>query len=79
MKNLPGALLLSFALTVPVFAADPPPQDRADALPTAPYLLAGAPTFDMTIGQFREKYNQANGALMLPEYRAIDNRGDKAP
>ena len=47
-------------------------------MPPAPYLLAGAPTFDMTIGQFREKYNQANGALMLPEYRAIDNRGDKS-
>lgn len=78
MKNLPGALLLSFALTVPVFAADPPPQERPDALPTAPYLLAGAPTFDMTIGQFREKYNQANATLMLPEYRAIDNRGDKS-
>jgi len=78
MKNLPGALLLSLALTVPVFAADPPPQDRADALSAAPYLLAGAPTFDMTIGQFREKYNQANPALILQEYRAIDNRGDKS-
>jgi len=78
MKNLPGALLLSFALTVPVFAADPPPQERTDALPPAPYLLAGAPTFDMTIGQFREKYNLANAALILPEYRAIDNRGDKS-
>ena len=78
MKNLPSALLLSFALTVPVFAADPPPQERTDALPPAPYLLAGAPTFDMTIGQFREKYNLANAALILPEYRAIDNRGDKS-
>ncbi|MEB5708063.1 DUF1454 family protein [Pantoea anthophila] len=78
MKNLPGALLLSFALTVPVFAADPPPQERTDALPPAPYLLAGAPTFDMTIGQFREKYNLANAALILPEYSAIDNRGDKS-
>lgn len=78
MKNLPGALLLSFALTVPVFAADPPPQERTDALPPAPYLLAGAPTFDMTIGQFREKYNLANAALILPEYRAIDNRCDKS-
>ena len=78
MKNLPGALLLSFALSVPVFAADPPPQERTDALPPAPYLLAGAPTFDMTIGQFREKYNLANAALILPEYRAIDNRGDKS-
>ena len=78
MKNLPGALLLSLALTVPAFAADPQPQDRADALPAAPYLLAGAPTFDMTIGQFREKYNLANPALPLQEYRAIDNRGDKS-
>ncbi|MGK3143690.1 DUF1454 family protein [Pantoea sp. C2G6] len=78
MKNLPGALLLTLALTVPVFAADPPPPNRPDALPAAPYLLAGAPTFDMTIGQFREKYNLANPSLILLEYRAIDNRGDKS-
>ncbi len=78
MKNLPGAMLLSAALTVPAFAADPQPLDRAEHMPAAPYLLSGAPTFDMSIGQFREKYNAANPALPLMEYRAIDNRGDKS-
>jgi hypothetical protein len=27
---------------------------------TAPYLLAGAPSFDQSISQFREAFNQAN-------------------
>lgn len=58
--------------------AEPDPQDRAEHMPTAPYLLAGSPTFDMTIGQFREKYNATNPTLQIAEYRAIDNRGDKS-
>lgn len=78
MKNLPGALILSLALSTPALAADPQPQDRADPMPAAPYLLAGAPTFDMTIGQFREKYNAAYPDLPLLEYRAIDNRDAKS-
>ncbi|WP_244323848.1 DUF1454 family protein [Mixta intestinalis] len=51
---------------------------RHESLPTAPYLLPGAPTFDMTIAQFREKYNAANPSLPLSEYRAIDSRLDKS-
>ena len=78
MKNLPGALLLSLALTAPAFAADPTLRERSESVPAAPYLLAGAPTFDMTIGQFRERYNAANGDLPLMEYRAIDNRNDSS-
>ncbi len=78
MKNLPGVLLLSVALTVPVFAADPQPLDKAEHMPTAPYLLPGAPTLDMTIGQFREKYNLANPQLPLREYSAIDTRDEKS-
>ena len=78
MKNLPVALILSVALTFPAWAEDATPQDRNDHLPAAPYLLAGAPTFDMTIAQFREKYNAANPDLPLLEYRAIDNRDDKS-
>lgn len=54
------------------------PEERTGPMPAAPYLLPGAPTFDMTIGQFREKYNASNPALMLNEYRAIDNRDDKS-
>ncbi|WP_338559299.1 DUF1454 family protein [Erwinia sp. E_sp_B04_7] len=56
----------------------PAPQDRTEHMPAAPYLQAGSPTFDMTIGQFREKYNAINPTLQIAEYRAIDNRGDKS-
>ncbi|RPE01128.1 DUF1454 family protein [Candidatus Pantoea deserta] len=78
MKNLPGALLLSVALTAPAFADNLPLRERSGSVPAAPYLLAGAPTFDMTIGQFREKYNAANADLPLMEYRAIDSRNDSS-
>jgi len=77
MKNLTGALLLSFALISSAWAEDTP-SSRSAHLPVAPYLLAGAPTFDMTIAQFREKYNAANPDLPLLEYRAIDNRDEKS-
>ena len=40
---------------------------------TAPYLLAGAPSFDQSISQFREAFNQANPKLPLDEFRAIDS------
>ncbi|WP_075183272.1 DUF1454 family protein [Pantoea sp. 1.19] len=45
--------------------------DRAVSLPPAPYLLATAPSFDLTISQFREKYNAAHPTLPIAEYRAI--------
>lgn len=45
---------------------------------TAPYLLAGAPTFDLSISQFRENFNSQNPDLPLSEFRAIDNSADKA-
>ncbi|SFN59774.1 Protein of unknown function [Izhakiella capsodis] len=54
------------------------PQEQSAQMPMAAYLLTGAPTFDMTIGQFREKYNASNPSLPLSEYRAIDNRSDKS-
>ena len=44
--------------------------------PVAPYLLAGSPTFDMTIVKFREKYNSHNPALPIGEFRSIDSRND---
>ncbi|WP_223862468.1 DUF1454 family protein, partial [Enterobacter hormaechei] len=43
---------------------------------TAPYLLAGAPSFDQSISQFREAFNQANPGLPLDEFRAIDSSRD---
>ena len=45
---------------------------------TAPYLLAGAPTFDLSISQFRENFNQQNPRLPLNEFRAIDSSLDRA-
>lgn len=76
------AMFTGFTLLVWLLAssvrAEADPQERAEHMPVAPYLLAGAPTFDMTIGQFREKYNAINPKLQIAEYRATDSRGDKS-
>ena len=45
---------------------------------TAPYLLPGAPTFDQSISQFREKFNAENPALALSEFRAVNSYSDQA-
>lgn len=50
----------------PVMAEDAP------AAATAPYLLPGAPTFDQSISQFRERFNTDNPTLALSEFRAVD-------
>lgn len=57
--------------------ADPP--DAANTSPAAPYLLAGAPTFDLTLVKFREKYNRDNPALPIGEFRAIAASEDDSP
>ncbi|WP_139431955.1 DUF1454 family protein, partial [Escherichia coli] len=38
----------------------------------------GAPTFDLSISQFREDFNSQNPSLPLNEFRAIDSSPDKA-
>ncbi|MGK3193616.1 MULTISPECIES: DUF1454 family protein [Enterobacter] len=43
---------------------------------TAPYLLAGAPSFDQSISEFRETFNRNNPTLPLDEFRAIDSARD---
>ncbi|MGR5943177.1 DUF1454 family protein [Enterobacter sp. C4G1] len=43
---------------------------------TAPYLLAGAPSFDQSISAFRETFNHNNPTLPLDEFRAIDSARD---
>lgn len=43
----------------------------------APWLLPGAPAFNVTISQFREKFNQDNTKLALSEFRAISMPGEK--
>jgi len=78
MKKAAGAALLYGCLLLHPAWADPEPQDRTEHMPTAPYLLAGSPTFDMTIAQFREQYNTANPDLPISEYRAIEDRDDKS-
>ncbi|WP_312481058.1 DUF1454 family protein [Kosakonia cowanii] len=52
--------------------------EEAPAAVTAPYLLPGAPTFDESISQFREKFNTDNPTLALNEFRAVDSRSDRA-
>jgi hypothetical protein len=76
MKYLLCALAL-FTLPVTVSRADPPSEPPSTS-PAAPYLLPGSPTFDLTITQFREKFNIDNPTLPINEFRAIDSSRDKA-
>lgn len=76
MKYLFCALAL-FTLPVAVTRADPPP-DTPSTQSAAPYLLPGSPTFDLTISQFREKFNSDNPTLPINEFRSIDSSRDKA-
>ncbi|CAK8743329.1 hypothetical protein SODG_006465 [Sodalis praecaptivus] len=50
----------------------------AGTAPTAPYLLAGAPTFDTTVTQFRERYNSHNPTLPIGEFRALEGPSEPA-
>ncbi|MBS0057315.1 DUF1454 family protein [Yersinia sp. Marseille-Q3913] len=59
--------------------ADDSGQPTEEAQPTAPYLLSGAPTFDLTIVKFRENYNHANPTLPISEFHAITVKGDAPP
>jgi len=43
----------------------------------APYLLTGAPAFDLSISQFREKFNTDNPTLPLGEFRSISSSRDQ--
>ncbi|PVZ83772.1 DUF1454 domain-containing protein [Serratia sp. S1B] len=53
------------------------PQNATPSEPqSAPYLQAGAPTFDVTVVQFREKYNRDNPKLPLSEFRVIASKED---
>lgn len=76
MKYLLCALAF-FTLPVAVSRADPL-SDTPPELPAAPYLLPGSPTFDLTIAQFREKFNIDNPTLQISEFRSIDSSRDKA-
>ncbi|EPB3281201.1 YiiQ family protein [Salmonella enterica subsp. enterica serovar Kentucky] len=67
-------LLLFSALTASITAH----AQLSSSTTTAPYLLAGPPTFDLSISQFRENFNRQNPDLPLNEFRAIENSRDKA-
>ncbi|MCG3485237.1 YiiQ family protein [Salmonella enterica subsp. enterica] len=67
-------LLLFSALTASITAH----AQLSSSTTTAPYLLAGSPTFDLSISQFRENFNRQNPDLPLNEFRAIENSHDKA-
>jgi len=73
IRDLRVCLLLSLLLTSLAGRAVDAPLAA-----TAPYLVAGAPTFDLSISAFREKFNTANPGLTLNEFRAIDSRTDRA-
>ncbi|MBJ5870754.1 YiiQ family protein [Salmonella enterica subsp. enterica serovar Derby] len=67
-------LLLFSALTASITAH----AQLSSSTTTAPYLLAGSPSFDLSISQFRENFNRQNPDLPLNEFRAIENSRDKA-
>lgn len=74
MKPFFYALLLMLPLAVS-HAVPLTPEENAP--PAAPYLLPGAPVFDVTISRFRESFNAANPTLPLNEFRAIETSSDK--
>lgn len=65
---LAGIISLSFSQTV--LSAETPAA-------VAPYLLSGAPAFDLSISQFREKFNTDNPSLPLGEFRSITSSRDQ--
>jgi hypothetical protein len=60
-----------------VSAAQEEGRTLSDELPAAPYLLPNAPTFDLTLVQFRAKYNIENPTLIINEYRAISVKNEE--
>lgn len=51
---------------------------ESESATAAPYLLSGAPSFDLSISQFREKFNADNAKLPLNEFRSIATSRDQA-
>ena len=65
--------LMGLAVGPPALSAESESTPAA-----APYLLAGAPSFDQSISQFREKFNADNPKLPLNEFRSIATSRDRA-
>lgn len=62
--------LISLSVSQAVLSAETPAA-------VAPYLLTGAPAFDLSISQFREKFNTENPSLPLGEFRSITSSRDQ--
>ena len=62
--------LISLSLSQAALSAQTPAA-------VAPYLLTGAPAFDLSISQFREKFNTDNPTLPLGEFRSISSSRDQ--
>lgn len=72
-------LITILLLCLPVAAGfTAPDSDEAQSPGTAPYLLPGAPAFNLTISQFREKFNQDSTPLELSEFHALASNQDQA-
>ncbi|KAA8998584.1 DUF1454 family protein [Affinibrenneria salicis] len=68
-------LAVSFLCLSPAPAA---PGDQREP-PVAPYLQAGAPTFDLSIVQFRTRFNLNNPALPIEEFQVVDTGNTTLP
>lgn len=78
LRLLPPVLLVfvSIMFNINVALATPPVVEHpnVEEMPKAPYLQAGAPTFEMTVVNFREKYNAANPTQQIGEFRSITDK-----
>lgn len=52
---------------------------QANPSEIALYLLAGAPTFDLTVAQLRDKYSRDNPTLPIGEFRVMVPKGEDSP
>ncbi|EKT61253.1 DUF1454 family protein [Providencia sneebia] len=71
---------------ITVFVLSLPHLTFAQKVPTLPnsdfevaYLSADAPSFELTIPQFRQQFSQANPDLPLHEYKVISSQDISAP
>lgn len=74
---LPILLLWATTISFSAHAAADEKHSLSDELPAAPYLLPNAPTFDLTLVEFRSKYNIENPTLIINEYRAISVKNEE--
>ncbi|MCW2257160.1 hypothetical protein M2263_003251 [Providencia alcalifaciens] len=78
--------LRSIHVIITVFVLSLPQMTFAQKIPTLPdtnfevaYLAPDAPSFDLTIPQLRNQFNQANPELPLHEFKVIASQDISAP